>query len=488
MPRLGSSIALSLAFALAPLPAFAARPEPSWAGRTAPTLAPAPAGIDYMMDAASAPPLSTMQAWQSPGAAPYDAVGVYVPVNTGQDSRYDKVQSNLTPSWVSSVAAAGWHVLPIYVGPQYACSSYTNTMSGDPATAQQQGVAAGLDAAASVEGLGIPISSPVLYDLEGVSQRSASCSAAAESFLAGWTLALHQRGRNSGVYGSRNSTMTDVVAASADPGWPAPDVLWTATASGTPATSGYNPPPDGTWVGRRANQFNLGVSRTYNGVSLNVDESAVDDSFWTLPSPDQTPPQIVAPFPPHVTRAGAQVLRWRAVDPQSGVAYYQYQLRHAAPGRPFGRWSPMSKRGVVTSTRVSLQPGEQWCVRVVVTDRAGNRTTPQLRCVARLSDDRSLRAGPAWTRVGGGYLGTSTLTTQRGAVLRSGSVSGNYVMVVTRGPGALIVSIGRHRLGTVHGSGTHIIRLTTALKGQLSLRSTSRKRIAIDGYAVTLTT
>ena len=487
MPRLGSSIALSLAFALAPLPAFATRPDPSWAGRTAPALAPAPAGLDYMMDAASAPALSTVQAWQAPGGAPYDAIGVYVPVTTGLDSRYDKVQSNLTPSWVSSVIAGGWHVLPIYVGPQYACSTYTNTMSPDPAVAQQQGLAAAQDAAASAYGLGIPVSSPVVYDLEGVSQRSTNCSAAAEAFLAGWTLGLHQRGFNAGVYGSRSSTMTDIVAASADPGWPAPDVLWTATASGTPATSGYNPPPDGTWVGRRANQFNLGVARTYNGVSVNVDESAVDDTFWTLPSPDQTPPQIVAAAPPHVTMSGSQVLRWSAVDPRSGVAYYQYQLRHAAPGRPFGRWSAMSKRGKVTSKRVSLRPGEQWCVRVVVTDRAGNKTAPQVRCVARLSDDRSLRAGRGWTSVGGRYLGTATLTTRRGAVLRGGSVSGNYVVVMTHGPGAVAVAIGRHRIGVVHGNGVHVIRLATALKGKLSMRTTSRKKISVDGYAVTTT-
>lgn len=487
MPRLGSFIALSLTFALAPVPAFASQLEHDYAGRTAPALAPAPAGLDYMMDAASAPAASTMQAWQAPGAAPYDAIGVYVPVNTGLDSRYDKVQSNLTPSWVSAVIAGGWHVLPIYVGPQYACSTYTNTMSKDPAVAGQQGLEAAADAVASVTALGIPVSSPVVYDLEGVSEHTANCSAAAQAFLQGWTLGLHQRGRNSGVYGSRATTMTDIVAATADPGWAKPDVLWTATNSGTPATSGYSPPPDGTWVGMRANQFNLGVSRTYNGVGLNVDESAVDDTFWTLPSPDQTPPQIVAPAPPHVTKAGSQVLRWNAADPRSGVAYYQYQLRHAAPGRPFGPWSAMSKRGKVTSKRVSLRPGEQWCVRVVVTDRAGNKTTPQMRCVARLTDDRSLRAGRGWSRAGGRYLGTSTVATRGAAVLRGGTVSGNYIVVMTHGPGAVVVSIGRHKIGTVHGNGAHVIRLTTALKGKLSLKTTSRKKIAIDGFAVTVT-
>lgn len=487
VPRLGSSIALSLAFALAPLPAFAIQIDPLSAGRTAPALEPAPAGLDYMMDAASAPPLSTMQAWQAPGTTLYDAIGVYVPVGTGLDSRYDKTQSNLTPGWVSSVIAGGWHVLPIYVGPQYACSTYTNTMSKDPAVAQQQGLAAAADAASSVDALGIPFSSPVVYDLEGVSERTANCSAAAEAFLEGWTLGLHQRGRNSGVYGSRASTMTDVLAATqADPGWAAPDVLWTATASGTPATSGYNPPPDGTWVGRRANQFNLSVSRTYGGVALTIDESAVDDTFWTLPSPDQTAPRIVAAAPPHVTKGGSQTLRWKAADP-SGVAYYQYQLRHAVPGRPFGRWTAMSKRTQVTSKRVSLRPGEQWCVRVIVTDKAGNKTTPQVRCVARLSDDRSLRAGRGWSRVGGRYLGTSTVATRGSAVLRGGSVSGNYVVVMTHGPGAVVVAIGRHQLGTVHGNGVHVLRLPTALKGKLSMKTTSRKKIAIDGWAVTIT-
>lgn len=483
MPRLGSFIALSLAFVLAPLPAFASQLTPEAAGRTAPALQPAAAGLSYMMDTASAPELSTVQNWQA--TSPYSSIGVYIPVNTGMDSRYDKVQTNLTSSWVSSVIAGGWHVLPIYVGPQYACSGWPVRMSSNVAAAQQQGLAAGHDAAASAYALGIPTSSPVVYDLESTEHSNSNCTAAAQAFLEGWTLGLHQLGRNSGVYGSRATTMTDLVAASqTDPGWAAPDVLWTATNSGTPATSGYNPPPDGTWVGRRANQFNLGIDRTYGGASVTVDESVVDDTFWTLPSPDQTPPRIVAAAPPHVTKAGSQTLRWNAAD-ASGVAYYQYQLRHAVPGHTFKRWSALSKRTKVTSKRVGLRPGEQWCVRVIVTDRAGNKTTPQVRCVARLSDDRSLRAGHGWSRAGGRYLGTSTVARRGGAVLRGGSVSGNYVVVMTHGPGAVVVAIGRHKVGTVHGNGVHVLRLPTAVAGKLSLRTTSRKKIAVDGYAVT---
>ena len=101
------------------------------------------------------------------------------------------------------------------------------------------------------------------------------------------------------------------------------------------------------------------------------------------------------------------------------------------------------------------------------------------------ADDRSLRAGRGWSRVGGRYLGTSTLARRGGAVLRGGSVSGNYVVVMTHGSGAVVVAIGRHRLGTVHGNGVHALRLPTALKGKLSMKTTSRKKIAIDGYAVT---
>ena len=50
-----------------------------------------------------------MQAW---GASPYRAVGIYF----GGDNRAC-AQPNLTAGWVTEQRAAGWHLMPIYLGP-----------------------------------------------------------------------------------------------------------------------------------------------------------------------------------------------------------------------------------------------------------------------------------------------------------------------------------------------------------------------------------
>ena len=51
-----------------------------------------------------------MSAW---GASPYRAVGIYV-----GGANEACAQPNLSPSWVAQESAAGWVLLPIYVGLQ----------------------------------------------------------------------------------------------------------------------------------------------------------------------------------------------------------------------------------------------------------------------------------------------------------------------------------------------------------------------------------
>src|SRR5204862_6533226 len=61
-------------------------------------------------DTCSAPSSGAMNAWK---ASPYRAVGIYL---GGINSAC--VQPNLTPTWVGAETAAGWHLIPIYVGLQ----------------------------------------------------------------------------------------------------------------------------------------------------------------------------------------------------------------------------------------------------------------------------------------------------------------------------------------------------------------------------------
>ncbi|HEY0891097.1 MAG TPA: glycoside hydrolase domain-containing protein [Nocardioides sp.] len=484
--RLGSAALVAVLALLAGLagPAGAA-PAPADAPGRPPAAA---AGHHLMMDTASAPSPSVMATWQAAESkSPYRAIGVYVPVAPGTDNRHDKVQTHLSPEWVRTVRSRGWQVLPIYVGQQAACQSDRfHRMSADAGTAWSQGVAAATYAADAVYDLGIPASAPVAFDLEAYPTGNARCTAAAQSFAAGWTSRLHQLGRLSAFYGSRSSTITDITNAhAADPAYPEPDVIWVATDSGQANTT-FSVPQDGLWPGRRINQFTLGVTRTYGGVSINIDENAVQDTVWSLPPADSAAPRFVAPAPPSATKRKRVRISWRAAD-AAGVAFYQVRVRHAAPGRALGRWKqPRELRRTRTLGRTfPLRPGEQWCVSVRAVDRAGNRSAWELRCTARFADDRSLRAGPAAARMGGGYLGTRTVVRRPGVTLRGSRVAGSRVTVLMRGRGTLAVLIGGRRVGTVDGHGAVRLDLPRAFRGRIVLRSLSRAKVVVDGYAVT---
>src|SRR4051812_25846123 len=117
-------------------------------------------------DTSSAPSSATMRAWSS---SPYRAVGVYLAVTPDSDNRFDKVQANLTPGWVSDVRTLGWSLLPIYLGKQAPAGCQPRNlkhMSGDSGTAAGEGRAAADDAVSSVSALGLPIGSPIYYDME----------------------------------------------------------------------------------------------------------------------------------------------------------------------------------------------------------------------------------------------------------------------------------------------------------------------------------
>lgn len=482
----GATVASALTVAvLAGGPASAAFPAapsdtgPGPVGRAAgPTPTPA-RGHHLMMDTATAPSSSVMQRWQA--SSPYRAIGVYVDVTGRYDNRHDKVQANLTPAWVNQVLEGRWQILPIYVGLQSPCPSSSNVgrfkkMSGNPTTARAQGAAAASDAAASVRALTIPLSSPVVYDLEGYSSNS-DCARAVSAFFSGWTARLHLLGLTSGVYGSRSSTMTDLTDASMSSSYPAPDVIWEATDSGKADTT-FSTPPPGMWEGRRLNQFYLGVNRRWGGIQLNIDESAVQDSVW-----DRTAPRLVAKQPPRATKHKKVRIGWRSVD-ASGVSRYQVRIRH-----DHGPWrSPKDLRRTTATTRAFvMKPGERWCVSARATDRVGNTSAWSApRCTTRFTDDRSLRASRGWTRVRGAYLGTGTKATRKGAVLRGKRVSGQHVGVILHGRGTVAVLIHGHEVGRVRGNGTKWITLPSTRTGRIAFRTVSRGRVAVvDGYAVT---
>jgi hypothetical protein len=268
---------------------------------TKPEEEPPPPDLVLGFDKASAPSLAEIQAWQ---ASPYRAVGVYLPVAPGTDNRYDKQQTNLTPEWVRSVRDLGWTVLPIYIGMQAPSACFPQdywTMSSDPATARQQGREAATYAVEQAFSLRLPSTTPIFYDMEAY---NAGCSAAVLAFFEGWSAGIESSGYRSGVYGSQASAMRDLSTKAGDTTYDSPDSVWVATDNGAPRTTGLGTPPDGTWTGARINQYHLNVSRTYGGVTLNIDENAVDKGLLSSSSagppwrPTQSPSPSVSPTQP----------------------------------------------------------------------------------------------------------------------------------------------------------------------------------------------
>jgi hypothetical protein len=484
VPRLGSLAGASLAAALvtsalAAGPAHAASLGPADLPPPVTLKVPTPAaGHQLMLDTCDTPSQAAITAWQR--YSPYKAIAAYIPARSDMDMwacRDSASAANLTPGWVDQVLSGGWNLMPIQVGLQAPCSGFSKRMSASATKARSQGVAAASDAAARVRALGIPATSPIVSDIEAYAG-NATCSKAVTSYVAGWTTRLHQLGLRSAVYGSKASTIKDVVAASASPSYAEPDVIWVANYNGRADTTfDASVMSSSQWAGRRVSQFNPNVTRSFGGHPLTIDEDAVQVSVW-----DRSAPRLVAQEPPRATKRKRLKVGWRSVDP-SGVARYQVRVKHNG-----GRWKyPRDLRRTQRTNRTfGFSPGERWCVEARATDRVGNTSAWSApRCTTRFVDDASMKAGRAWKRVHSAYLGTGTKTSRKGVTLRGRRVSGSRVGIILHGRGTLRVAIGGHVVGEVHGRGTKWLTLPRSRSGHLTLRTTTRAKVVVDGYVVT---
>lgn len=246
-------------------PGAAARASTSAAG---PTVSLA-AGGDYTglgFDACTAPSSRTMSAWES---SPYRAIGVYIGgLNRGCS------QPNLTSGWVGEQVAAGWHLIPTYVGLQAPTSSCSSCAKLSAGAATSQGAAAAADAVERARAVGIGPGSPIYFDMESYT-RSSSASNATLTFLAAWTTALHTAGYESGVYSSSASGIADL-AAKVGTSYAAPDDLWIANWNGQQSTDDPYVPAGAWSQHQRIHQYRGGHDESYGGVTINVDNNYVD--------------------------------------------------------------------------------------------------------------------------------------------------------------------------------------------------------------------
>jgi Domain of unknown function (DUF1906) len=216
-------------------------------------------------DACATPSAGQMSAW---GASPYRAIGVYI-----GGANMACAQPNLNSGWVSSQSAAGWHLIPIYVGlqaPGNSCGCAAISAGG----AAAQGTAAARDAIVQAQAVGLGPGNPVYFDMEGYNQNPATSSAAL-AFLASWTSQLHAEGYKSGVYSSAASGIRDL-AGQAGAGYGEPDDIWIANWNGTRSTADVNVPSADWPAHQRLHQYTGAHNETYGGAKLNIDGDYMD--------------------------------------------------------------------------------------------------------------------------------------------------------------------------------------------------------------------
>jgi glycoside hydrolase-like protein len=217
-------------------------------------------------DACSTPSSKSMAAWAQ---SPYRAIGVYI----GGENRACS-QPNLTSTWVGEQTAAGWHLIPTYVGMQAPTSACSSCSKLTTIGAVKQGEEAAVDAVADASAVGVGPGSPIYFDMEAYS-RTSSASSATLSFLESWTEKLHALGYASGVYSSSSSGIADL-GAQVGTGYTLPDNLWIANWNNQQNTLDPNVPSTGWTSHQRIHQYQGGHNESYGGVTINIDTNYVD--------------------------------------------------------------------------------------------------------------------------------------------------------------------------------------------------------------------
>ena len=189
-------------------------------------------------------------------------------------------------------AAAGWRLLPIWVGPQAACHPlYSDRIDPSPtgsyAAADARGRAEAAAAVTRARELGLPAGSTLWYDLEGgFDLADDDCRRSALRFLSGWTLALHDLGYRSGAYSSISAGIHALDNAdNLSPGsYTLPDQVWYAWYNGR-ADVGTDPDGSAPAAGRASGSTSTQAHTlaTYGGVPLTIDRNFMELDGGSLP-------------------------------------------------------------------------------------------------------------------------------------------------------------------------------------------------------------
>jgi hypothetical protein len=243
-----------------------------------PKPSPSPPFPAQGFDTCAAPSTTTMQTWWN--SSPFTSVGIYV----GGANR-GCAQPNLTRTWIDTVTAQGWGLIPIWVGPQAPCTTLgsTTTIIADDFFATISGLIEGGAAADRMTALGFTWLAPVYYDMEAY-PRSTDCSRQVRLFSEGWVYALNSRGFSAGFYSSQCSGILDLENQLPVTRY-VMNQIWIAAWNNTPNIFGFQGGScsirDSDWSNhQRLHQFMGGHDEAWGAVTINIDSDAVDGATY----------------------------------------------------------------------------------------------------------------------------------------------------------------------------------------------------------------
>ncbi|MGW4728061.1 glycoside hydrolase domain-containing protein [Streptomyces shenzhenensis] len=218
-------------------------------------------------DTCAAPSLAAMKAWHT---GFYGAAAVYV----GGKNRGCN-QPNLTASWVKSVSAVGWKLIPLYVGAQPPCQTGASPEKLTAATAASLGAHDAADAVAKASALGMKAGSPIYLDMEAYDVTNKACNDAVLTYVRSFTKTLRGKTYRAGIYGFSSSS-AKAIATAADR-TDLPGNLWYALWDKKNTTTADWPWGATQYTDHsRGHQYMVNSKETRNGYTITVDRNAWD--------------------------------------------------------------------------------------------------------------------------------------------------------------------------------------------------------------------
>ncbi|MYR42538.1 glycoside hydrolase domain-containing protein [Streptomyces sp. SID5910] len=218
-------------------------------------------------DTCTAPSAATMKAWHT---GYYGAAAVYI----GGKNR-GCAQPNLTASWVRTVSATGWKLIPIYVGAQPPCQSGRNPEKITASTAASLGAKDAADAVARAGALGMKPGSALYLDMEPYDTENTACDDAVLTYVRAFDKGLRAKTYRAGFYGFTSSSAKAI--ATAKNRTDLPGNLWYALWDGKDTTTADWPWGAKDYTGHsRGHQYLVNSKETRGGHTLTVDRDAWD--------------------------------------------------------------------------------------------------------------------------------------------------------------------------------------------------------------------